>query len=58
MQKYLSCEDVAKIYGVKTITVWDWIRKKKLSALKIGKHYRVTEDGLRQFEESCKIAEE
>lgn len=53
MQKYLSCKDVAERYGVKVITVWDWIRKKKLPALTIGKQYRITEDGLKQFEENC-----
>lgn len=53
MENYLSCEEVAQRYRVKVITVWDWIRKKKLPALKIGKQYRITEDGLKQFEESC-----
>lgn len=55
MEKYLSCEEVAKRYGVKVITVWDWIRKKKLPALKIGKQYRVTEEFLQQFEKEAKV---
>lgn len=54
VQKYLSCEQVAERYGVKVITVWDWVRKRKLPALKIGKQYRITEDDLKQFEENCK----
>ena len=54
VQKYLSCAEVAERYGVKVITVWDWIRKKKLPALKIGKQYRITDEDLKQFEENCK----
>lgn len=52
MTKLYSCEEVAERYGVKTITVWDWIRKKKMTALKVGKSYRIREEDLKQFEES------
>jgi excisionase family DNA binding protein len=45
-----SCEEIAERYGVKNITVWDWIRKKKLSAIKIGKGYRISENDLETFE--------
>jgi transposase len=24
MEKYLSCDEVAEMYGVKKITVWQW----------------------------------
>lgn len=47
-----TCEEIAIRYGVQVITVWDWIRKKKLPAIKIGKEYRVTEDDLKYFEDS------
>ncbi|WP_242860770.1 helix-turn-helix domain-containing protein [Clostridium sp. KNHs205] len=33
-----SCDEVAERYSVQVITVWDWIRKKKLPALKIGRN--------------------
>ena len=46
-----TCEEVAQRYSVKVITVWDWIRKKKLNAIKLGREYRVSEDDLIQFEE-------
>lgn len=46
-----TCEEVAERYSVKVITVWDWIRKKKLNAIKLGREYRVSEDDLIQFEE-------
>lgn len=52
MSKMYTCEDVAERYGVQVITVWDWIRKKKLPAIKIGKGYRVREEDLKVFEES------
>lgn len=54
MEKYLTCEQVAERYGVKVITVWAWIREKKLRAIKIGKIYRITPQDLVEFEESRK----
>lgn len=52
MSKMYTCEEIAERYGVKVITVWDWIRKKKMPALKIGKEYRIREEDIRAFEES------
>ena len=52
MTKIYTCEEVAQRYGVKIATVWDWIRKKKLTAMKIGKYYKVREEDLKQFEEN------
>lgn len=52
MSKMYTCEDIAERYGVRLITVWDWIRKKKLPAIKIGRGYRVAEEDLKQFEDS------
>ena len=54
MPKLFTCEEVAERYSVQVITVWDWIRKKKLSAMKIGKHYRVTEDDIKAFETNAR----
>lgn len=54
MEKLYTCEEVADRYSVKAITVWDWIRKKKLSAIRIGKSYRVKESDLLEFEKSRK----
>lgn len=54
MSQMFTCEEVAERYKVKVITVWEWIRKKKLSAIKIGREYRVSEDDLKAFEESCR----
>ncbi len=52
MAQLYTCSEVAKRYGVETITGWDWIRKRKLGAIKLGKEYRIAEEDLRQFEES------
>lgn len=52
MSKYYSCEEVAQRYQVKIATVWEWIREKKLQAIKIGKQYRVREEDLKQYEEA------
>lgn len=51
MDRYLNCQEVANRYGVKLITVWDWIRKKKLPAIKLGRDYRIRPEDLEQFEE-------
>lgn len=50
MEKFYSCEQVAQRYGVRVSTVWAWIREKKLSAIKIGKLYRINECELAKFE--------
>ena len=52
MEKYLNCQQVADRYNVKLITVWDWIRKKKLPAIKIGKEYRIRVSDLERFEKA------
>ena len=52
MEKIYSCDEIADRYGVKINTVWDWIRNKKLTAMKIGKYYKVRENDLKKFEEN------
>jgi excisionase family DNA binding protein len=52
LEKYLTCEQVAERYGVKVMTVWAWIREKKLPAIRIGKGYRVKPEDLEAFEET------
>lgn len=47
-----TCEEVAERYKVKVITVWEWIRQKKLSAIKLGREYRISEEDLKAFESS------
>lgn len=52
MEKFYSCEEIAERYGVKIITVYDWIKLQKLPAVKIGKQYRITAEDLAEFERS------
>lgn len=52
LSKMYTCEEVAERYGVQIITIWDWIRKKKLPAIKIGKEYRISEEDIKAFEDS------
>lgn len=54
MAELYTCKEVAERYGVQTLTVWEWIRKKKLGAIKIGKEYRVGADDLARFEDERK----
>lgn len=54
MSKMYTCEEVADRYKVKVITVWDWIRQKKLNAIKIGREYRINEEDLIKFEDERK----
>ena len=54
LTSYYTCEEVAQMYKVKTITVWDWIRRKKLGAIKIGRDYRISPEDIQIFESSRK----
>lgn len=51
LNKLYSCDEIAERYGVKTITVWSWIRKGYLQAIKMPKGYRISEDALQKYEE-------
>ena len=53
MEKLYTVQEICERYQVKDFTVWEWIRKGKLSAMKVGKSYRVTESQLKTFEENC-----
>jgi excisionase family DNA binding protein len=52
MGKLLTCDDVAERYGVKKITVWAWIREKKLNAIQHGRSYSIRPEDLKDFEEA------
>jgi len=48
--KLYTCNEIAERYSVKVITVWDWIRKGKLEAIKLPKGYRISEEALAKYE--------
>lgn len=54
MDKLYTCNEIASRYGVSIFTVWDWIKKKKLPAFKIGREYRVKQSDLIAFEDATK----
>lgn len=51
MEKFYSCKQVADRYAVNIETVREWIKEKKLPAVKIGKFYRIKECDLIAFEQ-------
>ncbi|MDE6585672.1 MAG: helix-turn-helix domain-containing protein [Clostridia bacterium] len=54
--KLYTPQDVADMFGVKRITVWDWIRKGKLRAHCIGgRLYRISEKQIDKFKESGNV---
>lgn len=52
MDKFYTCKEVAERYKVEVITVQEWIRLKKLSAIRIGNRYRIKESDLLEFEKA------
>ena len=62
MAKMYTCDEVAERYKVKVITVWDWIRQRKLNAIKLGREYRISEDDIcgkqhARFRDECILAQ-
>lgn len=39
--KIYGAEDLARFFGVKPKTIWEWCKKGKLPAFKIGKEWKV-----------------
>lgn len=52
MEKFFTCEEIADRYAVKVTTVWEWIRRGELPAVKVGKQYRIRAEDLKSFEQS------
>lgn len=48
-EKYYSIKEVAILVKVTYLTVYRWIRAKKVQAYKIGKQYRVEKKDLDAF---------
>jgi excisionase family DNA binding protein len=54
LEKMYTCAEIAERYKVQIPTVHDWIRSQKLSAINLGKGYRVKESDLLSFEQANK----
>ncbi len=48
-EHYYSIEEVAKTLKVAYLTVYRWVRAKKLVAFKAGKQYRIKKEDLDTF---------
>ena len=46
---YYSIKEVAKMLKVTYLTVYRWIKAKKISAIKAGKQYRISRSELDKF---------
>jgi excisionase family DNA binding protein len=53
MSELYTCAQIADRYHVKTLTVWNWIRKHKLHAKKIGKQYLISNEDIKDFEKEA-----
>ena len=51
---FLTPKEVAKELQLNTLTVYSYIIKKKLLAVKIGRNYRIAKEDLNKFIESNK----
>ncbi len=59
MVEYYTTEQVAQMLGIKNpITVRRWIMKRQITAIRIGKEYRITKTDLDKFLEERKIQAE
>lgn len=48
-EQYYSIEEVSKMLKVAYMTVYRWVRSKKLTAYKAGKQYRVKKQDLTEL---------
>ncbi|AHF07268.1 helix-turn-helix domain-containing protein [Desulfitobacterium metallireducens] len=48
-QRFYKVSHVAEVLNVNYSTVWHWIDSGKLSALKIGRNYRISEEAILDF---------
>ena len=46
--EYISITEAAHICDVARSTVWEWIKKGKLPAVRVGRNYRIKESDLQR----------
>ena len=54
MEKYYTIDEVAELLKVSKMTLYRYIKSKKLPAIKLWKEYRVTASDLQSFLDSKK----
>lgn len=47
--EYYSIKEVSKLLKVAYLTVYRWLRERKLTAIKAGKQYRINKEDLNKF---------
>jgi excisionase family DNA binding protein len=47
--EFLTPEEVAKILRISVLTVYGYIQKENLSAVRLGRHYRISREDLAAF---------
>ena len=55
MKKRFTCQDIAEMYGVHIQTVWNWIKKGKLGAVRIGGVYYIRQTDIEEMEERLAV---
>lgn len=53
-KNFLTAEEVAKELQLNVLTVYGYIKRKKLLAIKIGRNYRIAKEDLDKFIKSNK----
>ena len=54
IKRYLTPQEVARELQLNTLTVYGYIKRKKLLAIKMGRNYRIAKEDLDKFLESNK----
>ena len=52
---FYSPKDIATMLSIPIETVWNYIRSRKIPAIKVGKHYRVSAADFEAFLEASKL---
>lgn len=53
--EFLTSEEVAKILRINVLTVYNYIQKGSLDAVRIGRNYRISREGLDNFIQSKRV---
>lgn len=48
-KRYLKPKDIAMLLMLNVLTIYEYIKKGKLKAIKFGRNYRVEEEDLNKF---------
>ena len=55
MSKLFTIKEVAKMFRMNVLTIYEYVREGKLPAVKIGRSYRILESDLNQFIKENKL---